>query len=153
KTIRTLNPKLVNYNRIYAGQKLRLPGKSIASDDKNIRISALQVTSGGVPVESSLVGKPKMLSLERSYLPAGYRMAFIREVIQRMNGTITTAGNYYIPIPQAGRVAIDCSRIPVVELTDGSSVLLDFTERAPVSFRSMIEANWPNYRFVTANHE
>ncbi len=153
KTIRTLNPNLVNYNRIYAGQKLRLPGRHIASDDKNIRISALQVTSGGLPVESSLVGKPKTLSLERSYLPAGYRMAFIREVIQRMNGTITTAGNYYIPIPQAGRVAIDCSRIPVVELPDGSSVLLDFTERAPVSFRSMIEANWPSYRFVTANHE
>ena len=25
--IRTLNPNLVNYNRIYAGQKLRLPGR------------------------------------------------------------------------------------------------------------------------------
>ncbi len=151
--IRTLNPNLVNYNRIYAGQKLRLPGKYIISDDKNFRISALQVSSGGVPVESALARKKTAWPLERSPLPAGYRMAFIREVIQRINGTITTAGNYYIPLPQAGRVAIDCSRIPVVELPDGSSVLLDFTERAPVSLKSMIEAHWPNYRFVTANHQ
>ena len=151
--IKTLNPNLVNYNRIYAGQKLRLPGKYIVSDDKNFRISALQVSSGGVPVESALAKKKTTWSLERSPLPAGYSLAFIREVIQRMNGTITTAGNYYIPLPQAGRVAIDCSRIPAVELPDGSSVLLDFTERAPVSLKSMIEAHWPNYRFVTANHQ
>ncbi len=151
--IKTLNPKLVNYNRIYADQKLRLPGKFIVSEDKNFRISALQISSGGVTVESSLAGKKTAWSLERSPLPTGYRMAFIREVIQRMNGTITTAGNYYIPLPQAGRVAIDCSRIPVVELPDGSSVLLDFTERAPVSFKSMIEAHWPSYRFVTVNHQ
>ncbi len=154
KIIKTLNPNLINYNKIYVGQKLRLPSKDIASNEnRNIRISPLQIASRGVPVESALVSKSTTLALERSYLPTGYSIAFIREVIQRMNGTITTAGNYYIPLPQAGRVAIDCTRIPVVELPDGSSVLLDFTERAPVSFKSMIEANWPSYRFVTANHQ
>jgi LysM repeat protein len=153
KIIKTLNPKLTNYNKIYVGQQLRLPSKYVVSDDKNIRISALQISSGGVPVESALVGKGTLPALERSYLPTGYRIAVIREVIQKMNGTITTAGNYYIPLPQAGRVAIDCSRIPVVELPDGSSVLIDFTERAPVSFKSMIETNWPSYTFVSANHQ
>jgi len=31
-------------------------------------------------------------------------------------------------------------------------VLIDFTERVPVPFKSMIQAHWPNYRFVSANY-
>ena len=118
KIIKDLNPKLTNFNKIYAGQTLRLPEKSTVSGNRNIKISALQVSSGEIPIESNLINKATTGIFEKSNLPTGYRMAVIREVIQGMNGTITTVGNYYIPIPQAGQVTIDCSRIPVVELPD-----------------------------------
>jgi hypothetical protein len=153
KIIKELNPKLTNFHKIYAGQKLRLPEKRTVSGNRNIKISALQVSSGGIPIESNLINKATTGIFEKSNLPTGYRMAVIREVIQGMNGTITTMGNYYIPIPQAGQVTIDCSRIPVVELPDGSTVLLDFTERVPAPFKSMIQTHWPSYRFVTANYQ
>ena len=153
KTIKALNPHLVDFHKIYAGQQLRLPEKNIASSGRNIRISALQLSSGGVPIESAIISKQPTGTLEKANLPTGYRMAFIREVIQRMNGSITTSGNYYIPLPQAGQVTVDCSRIPVVELPDGTSVLIDFTERVPIPFKSMIQAHWPSYRFVTANYQ
>ncbi|MCX5855243.1 MAG: hypothetical protein NTZ24_11885 [Deltaproteobacteria bacterium] len=67
-----------------------------------------------------------------------------------MNGSLMTAGKYFIPIPQTGQVTIDCAMIPVAELEDGSTVLVDFTDRVPESLKKMIQTNWQNYRVVKA---
>ena len=45
-----------------------------------------------------------------------------------MNGSLITAGKYYIPISEVGQVTIDCSTIPIVEMDDGSSIFLDFSK-------------------------
>ncbi len=48
-------------------------------------------------------------------------------------------------------MTLDCSLIPVVELDDGSTVLLDFGNRLSDNLKALISQSWPNYRFLSAD--
>jgi LysM repeat protein len=140
-TIKQLNPRLKSVHTIYAGQIMRLPGKHLFPGGRAATIAVKAI--GPEKVEVAPPEPP---------LPTSdYRMAVIREVIARMNGALTTAGNYYIPLPQSGQISIDCTRIPVVELADGSVILLDFSQRMSASLKKVIPAHWPNYHMVTVS--
>jgi len=140
KAIKQLNPKLTSIHKIYAGQKLRLPGKyPFANNQKAATLPEKTTGSGEVDADSP----------DPSLHSSDYRMSIIREVVTRMRGTITTAGNYHIPLPQSGQITLDCARIPVVELADGSIILLDFSQRISASLKKSIHDHWPNYYLVT----
>ena len=139
--IKQMNPGIKNYNKIYPGQNLELPRRSIV----------ITKQEGKVP-EAESPGKVKDESKEKPVILPETRLAIIRHVISRMNGSIITTGKYYIPIPQVGQVTIDCSAIPVVELDDGSTTLLDFSDRIPDTLKNMIQASWKNYNPVKVNN-
>jgi hypothetical protein len=65
-----------------------------------------------------------------------------------MNGNIISTGSYFIPLPPSGRIAIDCKAIPIAELNDGSTILMDFTGRLSESVRQIIQMTWNNYSLV-----
>ncbi|MFH1080146.1 MAG: LysM peptidoglycan-binding domain-containing protein [Pseudomonadota bacterium] len=139
--IKQLNPRLTSIHVTYVGQKLRLPKKHLFPSGRAVTIT--EKTTGPEEVEVAPPDPP---------LPTSdYRMAVIREVITRMNGALFTAGNYYIPLPQSGQISIDCTRIPVVELPDGSVILLDFSQRMSASLKRIIPAHWPNYHLVSVS--
>ncbi|PKN04651.1 MAG: hypothetical protein CVU74_05810 [Deltaproteobacteria bacterium HGW-Deltaproteobacteria-9] len=139
--IKQLNPRLRSIHVIYAGQKMRLPKKHLFPGGRAVMIT--EKTTGPEKLEVAPPDPP---------LPTSdYRMAVIREVITRMNGALSTAGNHYIPLPQSGQISIDCTRIPVVELADGSVILLDFSQRMSTSLKKIIPAHWPNYHFVSVS--
>ena len=48
-------------------------------------------------------------------------------------------------------MTIDCSLIPVVELDDGSTVLLDFGNRLSDNLKALISQSWTNYGFLSAD--
>ena len=68
---------------------------------------------------------------EKKIMPPEARLAVLKQVITQMNGSITTTGNYYLPIPKAGQVTIDCSKIPLIEFDDNTTVFVDLENRAP----------------------
>ncbi|MDO9559877.1 MAG: LysM peptidoglycan-binding domain-containing protein [Syntrophales bacterium] len=139
--IKQLNPRLRSIHVIYAGQKMRLPKKHLFPGGRAATITGK--TTGPEKVEVPPQDPP---------LPTSdYRMAVIREVITRMNGALSTTGNYYIPLPQSGQISIDCTRIPVVELADGSVILLDFSQRMSASLKKIIPEYWPNYHLVAVS--
>ena len=78
------------------------------------------------------------------------QLGIIRPVISRMKGALTAAGNYFIPLKDTAQVTIDCSLIPVVELDDGSTVLLDFGNRLSDNLKALISQSWTNYSFLSA---
>mgnify|MGYP001154716010 CR=1 FL=1 len=137
KIVKRLNPKIKNINTIYPGQALLLPGKDILETMKRGKSA---IGKGFVGGTTKVKAKPFIP--RKNYLPV------IRHVINRLDGSVTTAGNYYIPIPPAGQVTVSCSMVPVVELDDGSKILLDFTSRIPEDFKKMIESTWKNYSIV-----
>lgn len=134
--VRQLNPDMRNIDRIYPGEKILLPGTSTAGTPWAIGRRSSQ--------EAFLATGAEGITAEA--LPSA-KLSFFREVLRRMNGTITTAGNHYIPLRQEGQVVIDCAMVPLVELDDGSVIAVDFRGRISDRLKTVIPEAWPNYSF------
>lgn len=131
KAVQQMNPGLSDMNSLRIGQTILLPASGLAAS-----------SPGMPPVDRTAGGAVK------PQLPPEKELNLLKELFTRSHGAMTTRGSYYIPLPQMGRIAIDCSIIPVVEFDDGSVVLLDFMDRMPPSVQTLIEANWKTFHFV-----
>ncbi|MEI6610001.1 MAG: LysM peptidoglycan-binding domain-containing protein [Deltaproteobacteria bacterium] len=145
KVIQSINPKIVDVNRIYAGQTIKLPGQSVfvkaAEEEKTTVPEVLQDESQTQPEE--------IIELkEKIVMPPEARLALIKHVITQMNGSIMTTGNYYLPIPKTGQITIDCSKIPVIEFDDQTTMFLDLDNRAEDNLKKIISDNWANYSLI-----
>jgi LysM repeat protein len=135
--IKQMNPEVTNLNKIYPGQVIKFTRGGEAGGD-----------SGQLPHSTPAEGAKdeKVLAMKATatekYLP------IIRHVIEQLNGKVITNGNLYIPLPESGQVSIDCATIPVVELGDGTTILLDFAGRLPDALASIIQVHWKNYHIV-----
>ena len=142
RLLRRLNPAIENLNNLPPGQMLNLP-----SDSSRPQIAALPVQAAVPPEEKpplDSASSPKPPPIAEGFL------GLIRPVISRMKGAVTAEGNYYIPLKDTAQVTIDCSLIPVVELDDGSTVLLDLGNRLSENLKKLITQTWPNYAFLSA---
>ena len=135
RDLKQLNPEMANINKIFPGQILRLPlgGEAVAE----------QANAPGSAPSSAAAASPAPASL-----PVGNTLAVLRQIIGMLNGHLITTGQYFIPLPDSGEVTIDCTAIPIVELDDGTTILLDFTRRIPDELAGMIRSQWKNYHFV-----
>jgi LysM repeat protein len=162
--IRRLNPGIRNLNRIYPGQKIVLPVREtselseLPSDVRNKSDSsppgygikgedrapaAESFPSAARPVENA---PPETAT--KTPPTTEHILGFIRPVLNRMNGTLIAKGNYFIPLKEATQITIDCSLIPIVELDEGTTVLLDFGNRLSEDIKALIGQSWKNYAFV-----
>lgn len=146
QTIKSLNPGIRNVNRIYAGAVIRLPGETVfVKQTEDIEPVApervLTVDRSVQPDKIIEVKEKKIMSHEA-------RLAVLNQVMTQMNASVMTSGNYYLPIPNAGQVTIDCSKIPLVEFDDNTIVFVDLEDRAHGNLKKMISDNWNNYFLV-----
>jgi hypothetical protein len=146
KVIQSINPKIVDVNRIYAGQTIKLPGQSVfvkaAEEEKTTVPEVLQQDESQTQPEEIIELKEKIV------MPPEARLALIKHVITQMNGSIMTTGNYYLPIPKTGQITIDCSKIPVIEFDDQTTMFLDLDNRAEDNLKKIISDNWANYSLI-----
>jgi hypothetical protein len=150
KTIKSINPSIRNVNKIYAGSVIKLPGKTVfVKTSEEIRPVVEPTASLEKPNQPAKIIDIK----EKKFMPPEARLAALKQVITQMNGTITTTGNYYLPIPKAGQVTIDCSKIPLIEFDDNTIVFLDLDNRAHNNLKKMISDNWKNYYLVKVDKD
>jgi len=123
RLVKRLNPEVKNFDRIYPGQTLIFPSAT--------RKEAPPST------ERRSVAIPK-----REILPV------VRHIVGRMQGVVITNGSYCIPVPPSGEVTIDCSKVPVIEMPGGSTILFDLSNRIPADLKRIIESTWNTYRVV-----
>jgi len=121
--VRRLNPEVKDFNRVYPGQVLLFPPE--------VRREA------GLPA-----GKGDIV------VPEGKILPMISHIAGRMGGVVITDGKYGIPVPPSGEVTIDCTKIPVIEMPGGNTILLDLSDRIPASLERVIETAWHTYRVV-----
>ncbi|GAB4368569.1 MAG: hypothetical protein Kow00128_14020 [Deltaproteobacteria bacterium] len=57
-------------------------------------------------------------------------------------------GTLYLPIPSGGEIVLDLGDYPVVRLSTGVDLLIDFRDALPDDVRALITATWKNYRVV-----
>jgi LysM domain len=146
KVIQSINPNIVNVNRIYAGQTIKLPEQTVfikaAEEDKSVVQEVVKQAESQTQPEEIIELKEKIV------MPPEARLALIKHVITQMNGSIMTMGNYYLPIPKTGQVTIDCSKIPVIEFDDQTMMILDLDNRAEDNLKKIINDNWVNYHLI-----
>jgi len=149
RTIKAINPRVRNINRIFAGTVIKLPGKTVfvkSADETVLRTDALEKLSG----KSIQAGKIIEIKDKKS-MPPEVRLALLKHIITQMNGTFTATGNYYLPLPQAGQITIDCSKMPLIEFDDNTTIFLDLENRAHKNLKKIISNNWKNYHLVKAD--
>ena len=122
--VKRLNPRLKDLDSIYPGQILRFPSAA--------RREARPSPAGSRDIT----------------IPEDRILTVIRHIVDRMYGSIVTDGSYCIPVPPSGEVKVDCSRVPVIEIDGGNTVLLDLSNRIPVELKRVIESTWKNYRVI-----
>ena len=146
RIIKSINPGIRNINKIYAGKIMKLPGKTIFVKTPE---ETKAVEQGVDKLSEKIIQPEKIIEIkEKIFMTSEARLAVLKQVITQMNGSVTTTGNYYIPIPKTGQVTIDCSKIPVIEFDDNTTVFLDLENRIHNNLKKMISDNWANYYFV-----
>ncbi|HUN55458.1 MAG TPA: LysM peptidoglycan-binding domain-containing protein [Smithella sp.] len=167
KTIKSMNPGIKNVNRIYAGAVIRLPGKTLyAKIPEEIKpavaaapeiVSTPEVTAAptveATPEVAAISQKSnppeKIVEIkEKIMMPPEARLAVLKQVITQMNGSMITTGNYYLPIPKAGQVTIDCSLIPLIEFDDNTIVFVDMENHTRNNLKRMISDTWSNFYLI-----
>jgi hypothetical protein len=146
KVLQSLNPKIININRIYAGQTIKLPNQTVfvKAADEDTSVSQEVVRQAESPTQPEEIIELK----EKIVMPPDARLSLIKHVVTQMNGSIMTTGNYYLPIPKTGQVTIDCSKIPVIEFDDQTMIFLDLDNRAEDNLKKIITDNWKNYHLI-----
>ncbi len=151
RTIKAINPNIRNVNKIYAGTVIRLPDKTVfVKTPEDIEpVTEEMATAWGKSMRPAKIIEVK----ERKSMPPEARLALLKQIIAQMNATMTTTGNYYLPIPNAGQVTIDCSIIPVIEFENGMTVFLDLENHANNNLKKMITSNWKNFHLVKIDND
>ena len=144
KIIKSMNPNIVDVNKIYAGDVIKLPVKDVL-----VKAIEIDDTREEKLIEERLVQAENAFQLkDKITMTPEARQSVIKHVITQMNGSFTSTGNYYLPIPKTGQVTIDCSKIPVIEFDDKTILFLDLENRAPDNLKKIISDNWTNYYLV-----
>ena len=149
RSIKSINSSVKNINRIYPGTVIKLPGKTVfvKSSAETIPLADAMEKSSGKSIQVEKIIEIK----DKKSMPPEVRFALLKHIITQMNGTFTATGNYYLPLPQAGQITIDCSKIPLIEFDDNTTVFLDLENRAHKNLKKIISSNWKNYHLVKAD--
>jgi len=57
-------------------------------------------------------------------------------------------GTLYLPLPSGGEIVLDLGDYPVVRLSNGVDLLVDFRDALPADVRALVTETWKNYRVV-----
>jgi hypothetical protein len=81
-------------------------------------------------------------------IPDDKILPVVSHIVNRMQGVVITDGSYCVPVPPSSEVTIDCSKVPVIEMPDGNTILLDLSNRIPADLKRLIESTWDTYRVI-----
>ena len=70
-------------------------------------------------------------------------------MVKRAGGTLIREGKYFIPLSEQEHLAVDCTDIPMVELTDGSRVFLDYGHQIPEETAALVRSRWGNFTVLS----
>ena len=152
KIIQSMNPRVVDINKIYAGDTIKLPSGALFVQTAKEASAAQAAQKEEIIVEKTPELPGKIIEVkEKMSMPPEARLAVLRHVITQMNGSFNATGNYYLPIPKTGQVKIDCSKMPVIEFDGKTTIFLDLENRAPDNLKKIINDNWANYYLIKAD--
>lgn len=130
--LKKMNPSIRDLNRIYPGQKVRIPIYSPKVVRKPIKPD--------LPEKEGEAGKNPE---ERKRLSRQ-----LKEIFTRIGEEWVHTGKHFIPLKTGGEIHLNAESYPVLELRNGRRVVVDLNDDLPARMDRLITSNWENYRIV-----
>lgn len=165
--IKEMNPAIRDANLLYPGQVLWLPKRygqakvetppftdefrheqAKQPDKRSEPTGETRPSAAVMPQEQPTLREEPDAGRKSSLLSASARLEIIRHIVEQMQGSLLTKGNYYLPVSRTVQLEIDCSAIPVVELNDQTTVFLDMKNRLHLPLQKLTGSRWSNWHIV-----
>jgi hypothetical protein len=135
-TLKKANPGIENLDRIYPGQKVRIP--ELASGGSRSKIPS--------PVPPPAAGNHATSSAEA---PASWsRSSALSAGVKQLGGTLIESGHYFFPAKDKGEMELNVSDFPVIEMQGGHRFLLDTGQGLPDDMEKTIRTFWKHLTII-----
>jgi hypothetical protein len=150
------NPHIKDLNRIYAGQKIYMPDPSIREQSW---YSALfdeagnlveQMTENAETESAADQPQPAITATpEMAARPSGTEnIGPAAEAASVIGGRLLEKGTYFLPMKQGNDFELDLSRYPMIDLQNGSKVILTTQDQVMNVDLPLIQSYWDDVKAV-----
>ncbi len=155
------NPHIKDVNRIYAGQKIYMPDPSIREQSWYSALfdeagNLVEKMADGAETES---GEPQPQPTVRAGSelatpqPESEKTGPAAEAASAIGGRLLDKGTYFFPMKQGKDFELDLSRHPMIDLLNGSKVILTTQDRVMNVDLPLIQSYWENVKVVKVPEE
>jgi len=139
EAVKELNPGIENLNRIYPGQKIRIPdvgpGGRVLGRAGSARTASASLTSQDWGT-SPAVDRPF------EHPDSTQSRSGISGWVEQIGGKVLESGYYFFPVPGKEDFKLDLEAFPVIELEGGRRILLDTGKGLSEDAQKAIRAFW-----------
>ncbi len=156
KLFKAVNPHIKDINQIYAGQKIYMPDPSIREqswysalfDEAGDLVEKLADTANA-QTDASQPQPAAAAAPERTARPAELdNRGPVGEAASAIGGHLLDKGTYFLPMQQGKDFELDLSRYPMIDLQNGSKVILTTQDRVMNVDLPLIQSYWDNVKVV-----
>ena len=154
KLFQSMNPQIKDINRIYAGQKIYMPDPSMREqswydslfDAEGNLVEEPAASAGAAPPPQgpAAAAAPERLPASGPESSGGPPA----EAAAIMGGRLLDKGTYYLPMKQGKDFELDLSRYPIIDLQNGSKVILTTQDRVMNVDLPLIRSYWEDVSVV-----
>jgi LysM repeat protein len=150
---KSANPHIKDIDKIYAGQKIYMPDPSIRDKkwysslfDKDGSLVEEMPDSAETEADDSrarpaAAARPRPVEQPENAGPAGEAAAMI-------GGRLLNKGTYFFPMKQGGEFELDLSRFPMIDMRNGSKVVLTSQDKVMNVDLPLIQSYWKDVKVV-----
>jgi hypothetical protein len=153
KLFQSLNPQIKDVNRIYAGQKIYMPDPSMREQSWYDSLFDAEGNLVEEPAAAAKVASPSgpAVATAAERLPASGSESSggpPAEAAAAMGGRLLDKGTYFLPMKQGKDFELDLSRYPMIDLQNGSKVILTTQDRVMNVDLPLIRSYWEDVSVV-----
>jgi hypothetical protein len=150
KLFKAANPHIKDVNRIYAGQKIYMPDPSIREqswyqtlfDEAGNLVEKMadsaESETDAPPSQPAAAAAPEMPGPS----PEATTTGPAAEAASVIGGRLLDKGTYFLPMKQGKDFELDLSRYPIIDLQNGSKVILSAQDRVMNVDLPLIQSYW-----------
>lgn len=129
--LKRLNPSIKDLNRIFAGQKVRLPIYS----PQTVRMPITPSRARAKPGEGT---EEELRSIAVQ----------LGEIFALIGEEWLQTGEHFIPLKNGGQINLNADSYPIINLRNGKKVIVDLFNALPEDMSDLITSSWGNYGIV-----
>lgn len=133
RLVQRANPDITDLDRVYPGQRVRLP------------IYSPQVVRKPIEPPPPVFSDQETLVQREGMEQLGHKLG---EIITRMGEEWIQTGKHFIPLKSGGQINLTADSYPIINLSSGNKVIVDLYHDMPENMADLITSSWDTYRII-----